>query len=150
MGYASPEQYEYFKLCRSTFTDAPKSNPYKIKNAMSESVCLTELVTGIKKPRRLAVGEGSDNGASFLSDSPENAINWKLSDIYSLGATIYHILTGKRPPVTPEEAAQIPNLIGYSTSILKIIENSMKTNPAHRYKSASELSTMLDRVYLCV
>jgi len=117
---------------------------------MSESECLTELITGISSSGGLTAGESDNNGASMLSDCPENAIDWKLSDIYSLGATIYHLLTGNRPPVTPEEIAKIPSLMGYSNSILKIIENSMKTNPTQRYKSAAELNTVLNRAYLYV
>ena len=150
MGYASPEQYEYFKLCRNTFTDDTKTNLIQMKKPMSESISLTELVTGIHDSRELAVGESKNGSADLLNYHPANAIDWKLSDIYSLGATIYHLLTGHRPPVTQEEVEKIPDLIGYSKSTLKIIENSMKTNPTQRFKSADELSTMLDRVYLCV
>ncbi|MCL2663174.1 MAG: serine/threonine protein kinase [Oscillospiraceae bacterium] len=150
MGYASPEQYEYFKLCRSTFTDNPKTGDNHMEASISENDGLTELVRNVKKSKVPEAGKNKHEDESSQSNNHEIAIDWKLSDIYSLGATIYHLLTGNRPPVVPDEVAKIPNLTGYSNSILKIIENSMKTNPTQRFKSAAELSKMLDRVYLCV
>lgn len=123
MGYASPEQYEYFKLCRSSLADKTRRYADYIETVLLVGDCITDRMSH----------------ASSHTQSKAHEIDWKLSDIYSLGATMYHFLTGKRPPVRADEVKQIPNLKGYSEGILNIIEKSMKTNPNERFASAEEL-----------
>jgi len=127
MGYASPEQYEYFKMCRDVLTGTSKRQMDHIETVLFVSDCKTEP----------AAGENIPTCAGVFG------INWKLSDIYSLGATMYHFLTGKRPPVKADEVVKIPELHGYAADILNIIEKSMRTDPAQRYSSADELTGTL-------
>ena len=121
MGYASPEQYEFFKLCRGTMVDYSK-----------ETGCIKTVLTGNNKQHTAFKG-----GAFHYSGIHE--IDWKLSDIYSLGATMYHFMTGKRPPVKADDVELIPYLIGYSRYLLRIIERSMRADPSQRFASAKEL-----------
>jgi len=127
MGYASPEQYEYFRQCRSTYSGSFDARLTSIK---------TDLVIG-------------DNQDEFMHSSNETIcaekqiIDWKLSDIYSLGATMYHFLTGKRPPVKPDEVSRISETVGYNEGLLNVIEKSMQTNPYKRYTSAEVLKSVI-------
>lgn len=60
------------------------------------------------------------------------------SDIYSLGATLYHMISGVKPhkdaqKVTPLSAKE------YNPQIVKIIAKAMSPNPDLRYQSAEEM-----------
>lgn len=67
------------------------------------------------------------------------------TDIYNLGATLYHIVTGKNPCEPPYEMKPIrqwnPAL---STGLEKIILKCTQPNPNDRYQSCSELLYALD------
>ncbi|MEC2463589.1 serine/threonine-protein kinase [Bacillus cereus] len=67
------------------------------------------------------------------------------TDIYSLGMTLYHIVTGHNPVKTPEEIKPItqwnPSL---SKGLEKIILKMTATNPADRYQNTAELMYDLD------
>lgn len=62
------------------------------------------------------------------------------TDIYCLGATMYHLLTGHNPSEPPYEMYPItkwnPEL---SSGLEKVILKCTRKNPADRYQSASEL-----------
>ena len=67
------------------------------------------------------------------------------TDIYNLGATMYHMVTGKNPNEPPYEIKPIrqwnPSL---STGLEKIILKCTQPNPNDRYQSCSELLYALD------
>lgn len=67
------------------------------------------------------------------------------TDIYSLGATLYHLITGHNPSEPPYEMYPItywrPEL---STGLEKIILKCTQKNPKDRYQSAKELKHDLE------
>ena len=66
------------------------------------------------------------------------------SDIYSLGATLYHLLTGTRPNKSTEKIKQLEEFnINISDGLKCIINKAMEYNPENRFKS---VSNMLDAV----
>lgn len=67
------------------------------------------------------------------------------TDIYTLGTTMYHLLTGHNPSLPPYEMYPIrkwnPSL---STGLEKIVLKCTQRNPADRYQSCAELMYALE------
>lgn len=67
------------------------------------------------------------------------------TDIYTLGATMYHLLTGHNPSLPPYEMYPIrkwnPNL---SSGLEEIVLKCTQRNPADRYQSCAELMYALE------
>jgi len=60
------------------------------------------------------------------------------SDIYSLGATLYHILSGQRPAQKATEVVKLSENC-CSKEVAKIIHKAMEADPNCRYQSAAEM-----------
>ena len=119
------------------------------------------LDLGIAKTAEAADESGERVGTPYYI-SPEQARGDAdvdaRSDLYSLGATFYHMVVGS-PPFTgssPEEiirahlTATVPNprevRPGLSRNVSRVIEMMMAREPADRYQSAAELLADLDKV----
>ena len=70
------------------------------------------------------------------------------TDIYCLGATLYHLLTGHSPAEPPYEIKPLsywdPSYAG--SGLEQIINKCCQTDPAHRYQSCAELMYDLEHV----
>lgn len=60
------------------------------------------------------------------------------SDIYSVGATLYHLLCGVRPAVYPKKVIPLSDK-QFSPPVVRIISKAMSINPENRYQSAEEM-----------
>lgn len=97
--------------------------------------------------------EGQENDTTSLGTrgyaAPEqyggNGQTDQRTDIYNLGATIYHLVTGKNPAKPPYEMRPIrewdPSL---SSGLESIIMKCIETDPNQRYQSAAELKYALE------
>ena len=77
------------------------------------------------------------------------------SDIYSLGATMYHALTGKEPLPAPYRQTHSTGLLPLqahnpqiSDRMATIVQQAMALNPDHRFASADAMATALQRQYV--
>jgi tRNA A-37 threonylcarbamoyl transferase component Bud32 len=66
------------------------------------------------------------------------------SDIYSLGGTIYFLLTGRDP--TPLETSQIKSGINLPTSLNPLLEKCTALEVADRYVSSDQLLTVIRKI----
>lgn len=118
-GYASPEQYgsDSFTMSGSEITQT-MSDPEKTETMSAES-------------------SGSSSKGKLLD---------ARSDIYSLGATLYHLLSGVRPSAAPEEVSALGKEI-CSGQVSDIIRKAMMKEPEKRYQTAEEMLDAFRQLY---
>lgn len=109
-----------------TLIDFGTAREYKEKN-LADTTCLGTV--GYAAPEQFG-GMGQTDART---------------DIYCLGATLYHLVTGCNPSEPPYEIKPIrqinPEL---SSGLERIIEKCVQRNPDDRYQSAAELMYALD------
>ncbi len=70
------------------------------------------------------------------------------SDIYSLGATLYHLLTGVRPTEDFDSIKKIGEMpVKLGEGFCVIIEKMMELKPSNRYQNGGELLYALQHIY---
>ncbi len=69
------------------------------------------------------------------------------SDIYSLGATLYHFLSGQRPARNAKEVTPLSEK-EFSPSVVRIIAKAMEPNPDLRYQTAEEMLTAFRELWI--
>ncbi|MDR1640855.1 MAG: tetratricopeptide repeat protein, partial [Clostridiales bacterium] len=74
-------------------------------------------------------------------------IDWRLSDIYSLGVTIFHIATGERPPKVPQDKSLFKKRGKFSEGFVYVVDQSTKYYPRDRFPSATVLVQAISNIY---
>lgn len=106
----------------------------------------------------ISFGDDSRKGISGFSEryaSPEQILKSRMfldgdnyreivvdgrSDIYSLGITMYHVLTGIKPPTDYRRVAPLYNLkLPYSSYLINIVAKAMNPDIQQRYQSAGDM-----------
>lgn len=135
-GYASPEHYgiDYAGIAQTQRMVGVET----VVTARAETV-VTGNVTFVPPT------DGGHKSSRSAEATPSTLLDVR-SDIYSLGATLYHLLTGVRPA---REAAKVTPISDYNVSpaVAAIIEKAMQPCPDDRYQTAAEMLDAFEHLY---
>lgn len=133
-GYASPEHYG---------VDYSRSGRTTSQNSESPSVMATVLLDENDVP----VSSGSAGSAGSATGSRKRTVLLDVrSDIYSLGATLYHLFTGQRPARDAKQVVPI-TAAAISPAVADIIRKAMAPDPDDRYQTAQEMLTAFEHLH---
>lgn len=123
-GYASPEHYglDYTDVGSNT-TDRPFSRTNSTNTPSTPS-----------------------NPSTPSSSQKKMVLPDVRSDIYSTGATLYHLLSGKRPARDATEVAPLSDK-EFSPQLVHIISKAMSLDPNRRYQTAAEMRYDLEHLH---
>ncbi|MBR9937090.1 protein kinase [Oscillospiraceae bacterium Marseille-Q3528] len=137
-GYASPEHYGL---------DFSNDEAYSGKG--STATVRSDRNRGTSAFRRAVStvsGRSSSGGYRGTTGSHYQLIRPDVrSDIYSTGATLYHLLSGRRPASHAKKVIPLPEK-EFSPQLVHIISKAMEPNPNLRYQTADEMLEAFNRI----
>lgn len=132
-GYASPEHYgaEYIE----GKADTVSSSGFSLQKLVRRTSTYSD-VTEVDEDSKKLIHESETGG--MTGKRKKVILLDARSDIYSLGATLYHIFSGEKPAPKASEVAPLSEKI-CNPLIATILKKAMSPNPADRYSTAEEM-----------
>lgn len=153
-GYASPEHYgaDYINDNKQAAVEyISKIHTYS-KKLQKEKKNLEDDKTEVLSDKQVIDVKKNQEGvreqvSAKSTTSGQRAILLDVrSDIYSLGATLYHLLSGKRPAQDAREV-EVLGADVCSPAVAAIIQKAMSPQPDSRYQTAEEMLTAFLQLY---
>ncbi|MGN0554156.1 MAG: protein kinase [Oscillospiraceae bacterium] len=136
-GYSAPEQY---RIKKQTAV-----NQETLIDSVDDETLFTEIDTEYTKVTKALIPETELTETQYTEAINQKAVNVTSridarADIYSIGATLYHLITGEKPVVSYETVAPIDAIKqNISESLAAIVNKSMAKAPSDRFKSAAQM-----------
>ncbi len=140
-GYSPPEQYWNFSsYCKDLNTVRSYNEATVTMDGSGETATANDETVVIEQA-------DSEKTESIISQIVGRGVD-ERSDVYSLGANIYHLLSGRKPEVDFDEITPIRELVPQiSEGFAAIIEKMMALEPEKRYQNGTELLYALEHIY---
>ncbi|MCD7760914.1 MAG: WD40 repeat domain-containing serine/threonine protein kinase [Clostridiales bacterium] len=103
------------------------------------------LAKPLHSPKAVSGPPQSSSGYKSRSSRRRAVVPDVRSDIYSVGATLYHLLSGTRPARAATEVTPLSETL-FSPQIVQIISRAMNPNPDLRYQTAEEMLEALNHL----
>ena len=146
-GYSPPEQY--IKKNKNSSQDE-KTSFYEtdVYTDKTEIALADETEVMLETPRYEQKKPDTTNSSSYVSKAiVSRAIIDERSDIYALGATLYYLLTGKKPEKSIDHVTPLKNVDKkIRKGFLHIIGKAMQKSPDKRYQSVSEMIKDIENI----
>lgn len=148
-GYSPPEQYNMFQETleiKRTIQQEQFDNNADATVLLEELQEETQLQSSITQSQSIEKLQQEENSVNLTRPKIYAVID-ERSDIYSIGATLYHIITGRKPE---KAGSRIKPIEESNTKIgegfLEIVKRCMKEKPEDRFKSAQQMLKALQNV----
>lgn len=157
-GYASPEQAAAFRAVQTFCAELPKTNLEKTELLTEDEKTellyedeKTELLDPDGRTQQLAMDKETELLQDGRSGQPSRTDSRKFkeqytyqvdvrSDVYSIGATLYHFLTGVKPSGDPDKIvkpSELDSSIGESISV--ILMKALSKDPKQRFQTTESM-----------
>lgn len=145
-GYSPPEQYADLSFYQRYAEQFERQNKVQETKTMSVDQSTATMQDG--KAGRKTDREAEETAVARTVRNVVGSGVDERSDIYSLGATLYHLLTGMNPGNDFEKIVPIDQCgAELSEGFVHIIKKMMEFDPDDRYQNGGELLYALRNIY---